>query len=32
MNDPPVGHLVDEALRVVHAFQFTMSDFLYFKW
>ena len=27
MNDLPVGRSVDEALRLVQAFQFTVSDF-----
>jgi peroxiredoxin (alkyl hydroperoxide reductase subunit C) len=30
MNDLPVGRSVDKALRVVQAFQFTVSEFLYF--
>jgi alkyl hydroperoxide reductase subunit AhpC len=28
MNDLPVGRSVDEALRLVQAFQFTVSDFV----
>ena len=30
MNDLPVGRSVDEALRLVQAFQFTVSIFLFF--
>ena len=30
MNDLPVGLSVDEVLRLVQPFQFTVSDFSYF--
>ena len=30
MNDLPVGISVDEALRLVRAFQFSVSDLSYF--
>ena len=30
MNDLPVGRSVDEALRLVQAFQFTVSFFFFF--
>ena len=30
MDDLPVGRSVDEALRLVQAFQFTVSDLSYF--
>jgi alkyl hydroperoxide reductase subunit AhpC len=32
MNDLPGGRSVDEALRVIQTFQFTVSGFLYFVW